>query len=247
MISRKLEIETVGRTDRGRVREQNEDALFVPCMSAVPLVIVADGMGGYRGGEIASRIGVNTAVSMVEAGAESDVPPEGVLVRAIQAANEAVLEYAQTHEFYQGMGTTLTAALLDGYCWILGHVGDSRCYLFSKDGLVQVTQDHSYVQELILAGKITAEEGLHHPMRNVITRAVGNSEQLDVDILRVCVEPGDILLLCSDGLTRHVSDFELGHVLQSGQTLKDMAAQLVNTANEAGGADNITLVLARIV
>lgn len=228
-------------TDPGRVRDQNEDSVWPPSgcdETAEPMVVaVADGMGGHAGGEIASRTAIETATSV----------GGGPLVR-VQAANLAVLDAASRRPRLAGMGTTLTLALLDPVGTAeFAHVGDSRGYLLREGSLTHVTDDHSYVAEMIAAGRMTPEEAEVHPYRSVVTRAVGLEASVDIDVIEVDLAVGDRLLLCSDGLTNMVGDAALKLLLEAGDDPKATAGRLVDAANVAGGADNISVVIVDVV
>ncbi len=221
-------------TDTGRKRRRNEDAYV--CQP--PLFAVADGMGGPRAGEVASSLAA-AAVKADEAGGA------GVerVVALIQEANRRIFERSSEDENTSGMGTTLTVALVDDGGVAIGHVGDSRAYLARDGALEQLTEDHSLVAELVRGGKISPEEAVHHPQRSVITRALGTDPDVDADAFTVLPQPGDVFLLCSDGLTTMVSDETILRVIEEhhGQ-LSRAARELVKLANRAGGEDNITVV-----
>jgi PPM family protein phosphatase len=239
-------------TDTGRRRANNEDNMI----SILPddphvlaqkgiLLIVADGLGGHDKGEVASEM----VVSEVSKRYYDDAENEDVvssLLQAIQQANEAVytgsIEGGMTERV---MGTTCTAAvLLDDHAYIM-NVGDSRAYLVRQGGVRQVSLDHSWVAEQVRAGILTAEQARGHVQRNVITRCMGAHLNVEVDVFKEIMQPGDILLLCSDGLSNMVSDEEIGAIVQQ-LTPQESATQLVALANENGGSDNITVVVARV-
>jgi protein phosphatase len=221
-------------TDPGRRRRRNEDAYVVD----PPLFAVADGMGGPRAGEVASRL----AAAAVKAEAADGGGAERV-VALIQAANRSVYQRSSEDEQTSGMGTTMTVALFDETEVTIGHVGDSRAYLARGGELEQLTDDHSLVAELVRGGKLSPEEAENHPQRSVITRALGTDPDVDVDVFAVQPEPGDVFLLCSDGLTTMLDDDEILRVIQQHHdNLKQAAKALVRAANGAGGEDNITVV-----
>jgi len=226
------------RSDVGMVRERNEDSYI--CRP--PLFMVADGMGGHVAGEVASRMAVDVVAGFFASGAGQG-EPDALLGAAIAAASAAIFRTARDKEEWAGMGTTATAAYVEGARLYWGHVGDSRLYLLRAGEFRQLTRDHSLVGELVKNGNITIEEALLHPHRNVLTRAVGTGEAVEVDTGRVDLLPGDLLLLCTDGLTNMVSDEEVAAVLQGGPASEQMLAELVGRANAAGGLDNITLIL----
>jgi PPM family protein phosphatase len=225
-----------GATDTGRTRRRNEDSYVV----APPLFCVADGMGGAQAGEVASKL----AAAAVE-----EVDPGGLsgparLTALIQEANRRVYEAAAADPSVSGMGTTMTVALVEDGDVTIGHVGDSRAYLLRDGRLEQVTEDHSLVNELVKSGKLSREEAETHPQRSVITRALGTDPDVDVDAYTVDVHPGDLFLLCSDGLSSMIDGAEILTVLQRDrEDLKAAAKSLVNAANRGGGDDNITVVL----
>jgi protein phosphatase len=224
-------------TDVGRVREGNEDAYLVD--DAMGLMAVADGMGGHRAGEVASV----TALEALRAAITSGRP----LRESIEDANQAVFAKAQTDTNLRGMGTTLTAGtLVAGGTVLLGHVGDSRAYLLHDGELRQVTEDHSLVEELVREGRLTADEAAVHPQRSIITRALGVDPAVDVDVYPVELTPGDRLLLCSDGLTGMVQPDVIAATLRREEDPARAAAQLIDAANQAGGEDNITVVVVAV-
>ncbi len=223
-------------TDAGRKRRRNEDALVVE----PPLFVVADGMGGAQAGEIASRLAASAFREYHEADA---LPGERRLEAIIQEANRRIYERAQTDTNASGMGTTVTAAIVDDERISIGHVGDSRAYRIRNGELEQLTQDHSLVADLMRSGRLTPEEAETHPQRSVITRALGTDSEVDVDTFDVAAEPGDVYLLCSDGLTTMLGDEEIGRILAEAKSLEAAAKELVKAANRRGGEDNVTVVL----
>lgn len=237
-----------GRTDRGRVRELNEDAYLV--RPDLGVFAVADGLGGHAAGELASRI----AVDCIERGM-GDVAPElpaaerGARLRdAVRAASREILTHAARDPESAGMGTTVTAVAFstaEPAC-AFAHVGDSRAYLLSPDGrLRQLTTDHTWVQQQIDAGYLTPRQARSHPYANVLYRALGAEFDVAVDTFRVELAPGDLLLLCSDGLTGMLSDDELRAILDPAGDLEALAQGLIDAANRRGGLDNTTVVLIR--
>lgn len=224
----------VSKTHIGYVRSQNQDSLLV-----LPgLYAVADGMGGHKGGEVASR----GALAVMEKALAKRSPSGQNLQQAIGAANSRLFAQAQEDEALSGMGTTLTALWENGDHAIIGHVGDSRLYLLRGDCLFQVTDDHSMVAELMRSGIITKAQAAQHPYRNVITRAVGTAAGVEIDILTHDLLPGDKWLLCSDGLHGCVPEEELKRLMALPE-LEAAAEQLLQMALEAGGRDNISLIL----
>ena len=225
------------RTDVGCLRDHNEDSLAV----SPPLYVVADGMGGHAAGEVASEIAVNTIVAAAPAHADA----QG-LADAVVEANREVIEASHDERGREGMGCTVTAALLEGERLVIAQVGDSRAYLMHKGELQQVTRDHSLMAELIEAGDSTPEEARVHPKRSVITRALGSDPLMQPDIYELNVEAGDRLLLCSDGLSTMLTDDRIADTLGRIGDAQRCASQLVNEAIEAGGYDNITVIVVDI-
>jgi protein phosphatase len=230
--------ETIERTDTGRQRRGNEDASF----ARPPVFVVADGMGGAQAGEVASQI----AVEAFEQGLPDTGSPEERLVTRVQEANRRIYERSRTEHGRAGMGTTLTAAYVDDAHLSIAHVGDSRAYLFRDGELKRLTQDHSLVDELVRRGKLTEEQAAEHPQRSIITRALGPEPIVDVDTWTYSLRAHDVVLLCSDGLTSMVAEERITEVLASADGLGRAADQLIREANDAGGRDNITVVLIRL-
>jgi PPM family protein phosphatase len=228
--------DSAGKTDPGRKRRHNEDAFVLE----PPLFAVADGMGGAQAGEVAARIAA--AVFREYHEADELAPPERMSA-IIQEANRRIYERAQSDANASGMGTTITAAIVESGGVAIGHVGDSRAYRLREGRLEQLTQDHSLVADLLRDGRLTPEEAEAHPQRSVITRALGTDSQVDVDTETVDAAPGDVFLLCSDGLTTMVSDERILELLQSSSSLEQAAKALVKAANRGGGEDNVTVVL----
>ena len=223
-------------TDAGRRRRRNEDAF----VAEPPLFAVADGMGGAQAGEIASRL---AAAAFREYHDADELRGEERVRAIIQEANRRIYERAQSDAQASGMGTTVTAAVVTGEQVAIGHVGDSRAYRIRGDELEQLTQDHSLVGDLIRSGRLTPEEAGAHPQRSVITRALGTDPEVDVDTLAVDVEPGDVFLLCSDGLTTMLGDDEIRRTVRESRDLEEAGKALVKAANRRGGEDNVTVVL----
>ena len=225
-------------TDRGRKRRHNEDAYVVE----PPLFAIADGMGGAQAGEVAARLAASALREGVEQGSGEDR-----VATLIQKANRRVYERSGEDASLSGMGTTTTVAVVEDSRVVIGHVGDSRAYLI-RDGLLdQLTEDHSLVAELARAGKLSEEEAEIHPQRSVITRTVGTDPDVDVDTLSVRTRPGDVFLLCSDGLTSMVDDEQILEVIRDKRDdLAGAAKALVKAANKAGGEDNIPILFFEI-
>lgn len=231
-------VEQAQRTDTGRQRTANEDAYF----ASPPLFAVADGMGGAQAGEVASRIAAE-AFEPAERGGGS---PEAFLREIAQEANRRIHGLAEHDSSRSGMGTTLTAALVEGDEIVLGHVGDSRAYRFRDGELTLLTSDHSLVEELRRQGRLTDEQAEDHPQRSIITRALGPEPEVEVDTMTFRGRPGDVYLLCSDGLTTMLKEARIAEILRESASLDEAAQWLVNEANEAGGRDNITVVAFRV-
>jgi PPM family protein phosphatase len=231
--------DSAGRTDAGRVRRRNEDSFVLD----PPLFAVADGMGGAQAGEVASRL---AAAAFREYHEADRLEPAERVEAIIQEANRRIYERARTDAEASGMGTTVTAAILTNGRVSIGHVGDSRAYRIRNGELEQLTEDHSLVADLMRSGRLTPEEADAHPQRSVITRALGTDAEVDVDTVTVEVEPGDLFLLCSDGLTTMVPEEDILRIAQEADNLDGAARTLVRAANSGGGEDNITVVLFKV-
>jgi len=235
------------QTDPGRTRENNEDSVAFD--AATQIGVLADGMGGYNAGEIAS--GMATAYIKSELARwlseASQQANAGEVQRAIEIcvdnANRSIYGASCSNSQYAGMGTTLVVGVFHDRRLLLGHVGDSRCYRWRGNVLVQITKDHSLLQEQIDAGLLTPEQAATAPNKNLVTRALGVDDVVLLELNEHRVEPGDIYLICSDGLSDMMQDAEIAEILQNGASLALMAAQLVTLANENGGRDNITVLL----
>jgi protein phosphatase len=225
-------------TDTGRQRRANEDSL----LARAPLFVVADGMGGAQAGEVASRI----AVEYFRDGLDDASSPEAALTTLALAANRRIHELSHSNAEHAGMGTTLTAVYVGEQEVAIAHVGDSRAYCLRDGELLRLTDDHSLVDELLRQGRLTPEEAVEHPQRSVITRALGPEGMVEVDTRSFRARPGDVYLLCSDGLTTMLSEEEIGELLRAHARLRDAGEALIAAANEAGGRDNITVVLVRL-
>jgi protein phosphatase len=233
-------------SDRGRKRQTNEDAFGFSVEQGVYLV--CDGMGGAAAGEIASSLAVDETMRLL-AGRAANAPLEEVVEQAIAAANEAIFSRSQCNPQLNGMGTTLVAMVAAERRVQVLNIGDSRCYRLRNEHLEQITQDHSLVDEQVRLGRMTHAEALRSPLRNVITRALGTQSQVTPDIFELEAEPGDLFLLCSDGLTRELHDSTIESLLSEGlptlTPLANLCSRLVEAANQAGGSDNITCLLVR--
>jgi protein phosphatase len=236
------------KTDIGHIRSVNEDrVLFHESPRGVAWAIVADGMGGHQAGDIASQVAVETISEQLAATfaeEEGEVDPAAAIREAVFRANEKVFTIASSQSNYHGMGTTVVVALLDPKQFVIGHIGDSRAYHWNGRELTQLTEDHSLVNELLKNGQISAEEADRHPRRNVLTRALGTEPFVEVEIKRFDWLAGDIVLLCTDGLTGYVGLKPIKEVLGSEKPIEWKAERLVKHALEAGGDDNVTVLLA---
>ncbi len=227
------------RTDTGRQRSENEDSLFV----RAPIFVVADGMGGAQAGEVASKAAAEAFDRDLP-----EAPPERVLRETIEAANREIHELARSDPSRAGMGTTITAAIVNAQSEEVGvgHVGDSRAYRLRAGRLEQLTRDHSLVEEMRRKGQITDAQAVDHPQRSIITRALGPEPEVDVDVQTVPAAPGDVFLLCSDGLTTMVDEDRIAAVLAEAGSMREAVRTLVDEANRAGGRDNITALAFRL-
>ena len=241
MVSKGAALTAAGLTDRGRSRSANED--FFVMLPEAGAFVVCDGMGGAAAGETASHLAAETAAAAL-AGAKKGA---AAIREAVRLANHAVYERARRDRRLEGMGTTLVALSVSGNTAWLGHVGDSRCYLWRGGTLQRLTQDHSLVEEQIRIGRMTREQARRSPMQNVITRAVGTRAEVVADIQEFQLERDDVYLIASDGLTRELNDAGVAAILQDGVSdLDAVCANLIAAANAAGGRDNITCVLVRV-
>jgi protein phosphatase len=224
-------------TDLGRQRQGNEDNLFV----RVPLFVVADGMGGAQAGEVASEMAVQSFGSGLPAG-----DPAKGLVRVVEDANRAIHDRSRSDAKTAGMGTTVTAAYVGESDVTIAHVGDSRAYVLRDGDLIRLTKDHSLVGELVARGKLTEEQAEMHPQRSVITRALGSEPDVDVDVHVYQARAGDLFMLNSDGLTSMVPEARVKPIIEGAGSLDQAGRELIAAANEAGGRDNITVILFRL-
>ncbi|MDR1157060.1 MAG: Stp1/IreP family PP2C-type Ser/Thr phosphatase [Oscillospiraceae bacterium] len=240
-----------GITDQGKVRTQNQDAFFlhVSHESTQAVLAVCDGMGGARAGNVASELALEIFVEEVRRdlrASPDEQEMERMLAQAVEEANARVFARAQSSEAYAGMGTTLVGAILSGRQAAVVNIGDSRAYRVGTHGVSRVTRDHSLVEALIDKGDLTFEQARSHPSKNLITRALGTEPRVDCDLYTLDLAPGEYLLLCSDGLTNVVEDREiLAEVLREGE-LSQRCRRLIELANDRGGPDNITVVVAQV-
>lgn len=241
-------MKAVGITDIGRCRKNNEDAYYVAEEGAPMehLYLVADGMGGCNAGEVASSSAIQSFLQYLEEHKDEGAEIPDLIAGGFQAANQEVFRKSNSASEFAEMGTTLVAAAVaDGKVYI-AYVGDSRAYLMRQGSLEAVTTDHSYVMELVKMGTITKEEAAQHPKRNIITRAVGIKDTVEMDTVVEDVQEGDMILLCTDGLSGMLQDEEMETVLREEMPVEQKAQKLVSLANKHGGYDNISLVLIEI-
>ena len=239
-------MKSYSKTDVGIKRTMNQDSLFCsdsPVGSFRNLFIVADGMGGHKAGDRASRLCIENMVAQVRESASKT--PVTIFEEAITYANRAVYESAKEDIEFEGMGTTMVACTLQEDTLYVANIGDSRLYLL-RDELQQITTDHSLVEEMVKIGNITESEARVHPQKNIITRALGIDEMVQADYFELQVREGDVILLCSDGLTNMVEDEEIEYIIHHAGSLEEAGDQLIDQANYNGGSDNITAVLVQI-
>ena len=251
-----MEVKAYGLTHVGRQRQHNEDSFLVE--DGAKLYLVADGMGGHAAGEIASRIAVDSISEFILHTKEDDGTwPHAYdeqfrrstnrLMAAVRMANTRVLEAMRKDVRLRGMGTTVVACMADDKMMSFAHVGDSRAYLIRENQLSRITNDHSWVFEQVQAGMLTEAEAEKHPLRNVITRALGGALQVNPDASEIEIRQGDVYLLCSDGLTGMVPEEEILRVVAESPSLEAACQQLIDAANERGGLDNVTAILVKTV
>lgn len=238
---------SAGKSVTGLIRKNNEDAIYSGKDDGLKgLYIVADGMGGHNAGEVASRRAIDVFRGYVRARAEiffDDSETLDIMTEALQEANRKVYEWSVNKEVCSGMGTTLDAVVLRQNRLFVTHVGDGRVYLLRDGVMRRLTEDHSYVEELIKSGRITEEEALRHPKRNIITRAVGTNPEVMCDCVVEEMKYGDVVLLCTDGLTNMVMENDIKAVLEDKTNLVEKTEKLVEMANNNGGIDNISLII----
>lgn len=237
-------MKTFSKTDIGMVRDVNQDYVFATETSIgnLPnLLVVADGMGGHRAGEYASRLAVE--VLKQELVATTEDGPEAMMKNAITRANERVLEAARQDAKLYGMGTTLVMATVIERTLYFANVGDSRLYLVNDD-IKQLSKDHSLVQEMVRLGGINEEEAKYHPDKNIITRAIGAKDEVEIDFYEYRLKRGDIILMCTDGLSNMVEDEEMLHIVKNSRDVVETVEQLIERAKENGGNDNIGVIVA---
>ncbi len=238
-------------TDVGKVRTIDEDSILAADLSfgvnskssKFLLLAVADGMGGHAKGEEASKIALNAIARTVIPELFSDTPFTELLEKGIQNANQDILDYTAKYPESSGMGTTSVCAVVKGNEVHLANVGDSRAYVVSDDEIRQVTKDHSYVQALVDEGKITQAEAREHPKKNIITKAVGISPSVEADKLKLTLDSDESLLLCCDGVIAHLTDEDIHKIINDSPDPQSACQKIVDTANERGGSDNISLII----
>lgn len=241
-------MKAVGKSHVGRKRVRNEDCFYISEneTSLGRLFIIADGMGGANGGNVASSLAVSAFLDFFNKEVEKNEPnPEilDILVEGIKISNDTVYGAAQNDINLDGMGTTFTVLIIKDSKAYIGHIGDSRLYIIKKENIYQITKDHSYVMELLRMGKIKESEIKNHPGRNVITRALGTSETVETDTYMVELDKDFVILMCSDGLYNMVDEDDIIEIMEKDLTLDDKASLLIYEANENGGFDNISVII----
>lgn len=240
-------IKAVSKTDIGRLRQLNQDFVFTsvyPLGRLSNLFVVADGMGGHKAGDYASKCAVETIIEMCSK--SKDDRSVKVITTAISEANSRIRRKAMEDENMIGMGTTLVLATIEEETLTVANVGDSRLYIISKDeGINQITRDHSLVEEMVRMGGIDRVSARNHPDKNIITRAIGAQSNVNIDFFEVGLKDEDIILLCSDGLSNMIEDDEINRIVREKEDLGLIADTLIDTANENGGSDNISVVLVK--
>ena len=237
-------MKTFSKTDIGLVRDVNQDCVYTsetPIGNLPNLLVVADGMGGHRAGEYAPRLAVEVVKQELAASAQDS--PEAMIRNAIARANERVLEAARQDEKLHGMGTTLVVATVIDRTLYFANVGDSRLYLVNEH-IKQLSKDHSLVQEMVRLGGINQEEAKYHPDKNIITRAIGAKDEIDIDFFEYRLKQGDIILMCTDGLSNMVEDEAILHTIKGSRDVVEAVEQLIERAKNNGGSDNIGIIVA---
>ncbi|MEH7453601.1 MULTISPECIES: Stp1/IreP family PP2C-type Ser/Thr phosphatase [Bacillaceae] len=239
-------MQTFFQTDTGKVREHNEDSVGIFTNdSGIVLAVVADGMGGHLAGEVASMMAINflEAEWKNTSNFETPVEAESWLKNIVAQLNTNLLVHSEQNEECKGMGTTLEAIICTPLFFTIAHIGDSRSYLRNDEGFKQITEDHTFVAELVKFGQISMEDAEIHPRKNVITRALGTEETVDVDIKTLTWEEDDLIILCSDGLSNKISNELFNEKLNENLPIDLLGNQLISIANDLGGEDNITLAI----
>jgi PPM family protein phosphatase len=241
-------MKSVHYTDKGKVRQHNEDSVGVfSNKDGDCLAVVADGMGGHRAGDVASSLTINKFEELWKSQGKFTTADqaESWLRNNISEINREVYEHSQSNMECEGMGTTVVAAICTENFATVVNIGDSRGYILNESGFSQLTEDHSLVNELVRSGQISKEDAEHHPRKNVLLRALGTEEKVEMDTRTIIFEEDDILLLCSDGLSNKVSQEEMKEILSGGVDLDEIGKQFISLANENGGEDNITLAIVK--
>ena len=234
------------KTDIGSKRTMNQDSVYCnedSVGSFQNLFIVADGMGGHKAGDYASKLCVEKMVCAIEE--SKSITPVTILEEAVTEANKCVLEEAKANAEYDGMGTTMVACTLQGNTLYIANIGDSRLYIINDD-IKQITKDHSWVEEMVKKGELTESQARIHPQKNIITRALGIDEVVHADYFEINTKPDDKILMCSDGLTNMVEDEDIEYIIRHSSSIEKAVENLVEKANENGGKDNITVILVQI-
>ena len=237
-------MKTFSITDIGQKRSSNQDYVFSseqPIGNLPNLFIVADGMGGHKAGDYASRYTVETLEKLIRESTLSE--PAAIIESAVKQANTMLLEEANDHEEMKGMGTTLVICTIHDNVLTVANVGDSRLYIVGGHEIRQITRDHSWVEEMVRRGGLGRDEARNHPDKNIITRAVGAEDTVKADFFSVKLEEGDLILMCTDGLTNMLEDEEIRMILDGARDIVEKAEELVRRANENGGMDNISVIL----
>ena len=239
----------VAKTDVGKTRENNQDAYSAGELpDGVAWAVVCDGMDGAAGGNVASTSAVKVIAEQITASYRASMSSKSIknmLVSAINAANISVYDLAQANKELRGMGTTVVCALVTGSAAYIANAGDSRAYMLSGGTLSQLTRDHSVVQEMVETGKITQSEAKVHPNKNIITRAIGMKEDVETDFFEYHLKKGDVILMCTDGLSNMVEDEDIFAIIKSARDIVEAGQMLIERANANGGRDNIGVVLAQ--
>ena len=233
------------KTDIGKAREINQDYYYIPTTDKLDLYILADGMGGYNGGEVASKLAIDSVKKYIENNFEKEKETKesilNLIKSAIEYANMIVYKKSKEVKELEGMGTTLDVCLIYNNRAFIGHIGDSRIYRIRQGIMRKITTDHSYVQKLIKDGTITKEEAIHHPKKNMLMKALGCEPEIEPDIMVKGFNPNDIILICSDGLTNMIAEQEIYNLIT--QDIPNATKNLINKAKQLGGYDNITTII----
>ncbi|MBS4539740.1 Stp1/IreP family PP2C-type Ser/Thr phosphatase [Clostridium sp. D2Q-11] len=234
----------------GKVRDTNQDSYYINHYDELPIFAVADGMGGHNGGEIASEI----TIEIIKTNAdiylnkllEEKLSIESFIKKSLTLSNEEIFKAANENKSYKGMGTTVTMGCIYKNKLYIGHIGDSRAYIARDNMITRLTKDHSLVAELVRNGTITEEEAINHPQKNIITRALGTNNDIEIDIYTYDLQKNDIILLCTDGLTNMVSEREIIELINTTEDIQVICDALINKANDNGGYDNSTVIIIKV-